>query len=94
MSAPLSTTGNTSPPALQAPTSTPALQVPSGTPMPQTSGTSTQTQGGSSSTTGSSISAKPFIPTKFDLPMLDNDGVMVRPPCQIELGILGFGDLG
>jgi len=73
MSAPPSTTGNTGPPALQAPTGTPALQVPSGTPTLQTSGTPAQTQGGSSPTTGSSMSAKPFIPAKFDLPMLDND---------------------
>jgi len=73
MSAPLSTTGNTGPPASQAPTGTPALQVPSGTPTPQMSGTPMQTQGGSSPTTGSSTSAKPFIPAKFNLPMLDDD---------------------
>ena len=45
----------------------------SGTPAPQMSGTPMQAQGGSSPTIGSSASAKPFIPAKFDLPMLDDD---------------------
>jgi len=37
------------------------------------SGTPAQAQGGSSPTTGGSASAKPFIPAKFDLPMLDDN---------------------
>jgi len=65
MSSPPSTSGNTG---------TPAPQVPTGTPVPQTSGTPAQTQGGSSPTAGSSTSAKPFVPAKFDLPMLEDDG--------------------
>ncbi len=47
---------------------------PSGSPAPQVSGSSAQTQGVSSPPTGSSIAVKPFVPAKFDLPMLDDDG--------------------
>jgi len=55
-------------------TGTPAPQpVTSGTPAPQTSGTPVQTQGGSSPTTGNT-SAKPFVPAKFDVPLLEDDG--------------------
>jgi len=53
---------------------TPTLQVPTGTPMLQTSGTPVQTQGGSSPTAGSSTLAKPFVPAKFDLLTLEDDG--------------------
>jgi len=65
MSSPPSTSGNTG---------TPAPQVPTSTPMPQTSGTPAQTQGGSSPTAGSSTLAKPFVPAKFNLLMLEDDG--------------------
>jgi len=55
-------------------TGTPATQpVTPGTPTPQMSGTPVQTQGGSSPTTGNT-SAKPFIPAKFDVPLLEDDG--------------------
>jgi len=55
-------------------TGTPTTQpVTPGTPTPQTSGTPAQTQGGSSPTTGNTL-AKPFVPAKFDVPLLEDDG--------------------
>jgi len=55
-------------------TGTPAPQLATpGTPAPQTSGTPVQTQGRSSPTTGNT-SVKPFVPAKFDMPLLEDDG--------------------
>jgi len=43
-------------------------------PAPQAPCSSAHTQGGSSPQTGSSTAARPFVPEKLDLPILDDDG--------------------
>ena len=55
-------------------TGTPTPQpITPGTPAPQTSGTPVQTQGRSSPTMGNT-SVKPFVPAKFNVPLLEDDG--------------------
>ena len=54
--------------------SAPQTTTGTGTPAPPVSGnTAQQTQGGSTPVAGSSVAAKPFVPAKFDLPLLNNN---------------------
>ena len=60
---------------------------------PQTSGSTAQTQSGNTPPTGGGSAAKPFVPAKFDLPLLDDDGENYEVWCTTLMLALSNRDL-